>query len=231
MKDKGILFRPDMAQVADEGRKGQTRRIIKPQPVRVNKNGIAFWDNGTPVDYRLSPYAVGQRMYLKETHYRYGKWRKNGTTKTGKQAWRFKAYSGEVSAFLNVFYDAEQIYTVRPNSYRKKGWYKRSALFMPKKFARKWFVVTEDPVPERLQDINEADAIAEGALFTTDPSSKVDWCEGFGIACFVRLWNSIYGPDAWALNPWVWVVTFKKMDIMEIALIKSHANAVCWTLP
>lgn len=57
---------------------------------------------------------------------------------------------------------------------------------------------------ERLQDISHGDAIKEGIYI-----DKADW-GNFAIPKFNTLWNSIYGPDDWNANPWVWVVEFEK---------------------
>jgi len=60
---------------------------------------------------------------------------------------------------------------------------------------------------ERLHDISEADATAEG----------IDWDDGHGRLhptakiAFENLWIDIYGTESWHSNPWVWVIEFKKL--------------------
>ena len=75
---------------------------------------------------------------------------------------------------------------------------------------------------ERLQDISEADAIAEGV----DPSPKVTSNDdgaaffrigpvrgdSFPIARYAALWEQINGPGSWEANPWVWVIAFKRLE-------------------
>jgi hypothetical protein len=56
---------------------------------------------------------------------------------------------------------------------------------------------------ERLNDISEADAMAEGV--TKGP------LDPWQSTAFMRLWESINGPESWAANPWVWVLEFKKV--------------------
>ncbi len=225
MKDKGILFTPDMAKAADEGRKTQTRRIIK-NPGRLN--GLML--EGEESEW--CPYKVGQKLYLKETHYRYGQWVKNGLTKTGKQAWRFKGLDiiTKPLFFEDTLPDRIR-YAVHSDTCHIPAWYKRTPLFMPKKFARKWFVVTAVEC-ERVQDIS-VDAIAEGARYHVYSEAEVIHSQqprgywyfearqkkglGFGspMAAFADLWTSIHGigtPKSWEANPWVWKVTFKKLD-------------------
>ena len=65
---------------------------------------------------------------------------------------------------------------------------------------------------ERLQDISEADAMAEGCPLTdTQPFVK-----GYGAASasgwYSDLWESINGPGSWEANPWVWVVEFRRAE-------------------
>ena len=77
----------------------------------------------------------------------------------------------------------------------------------PRAASRLTLIVTDVRV-ERLQDISEDDAIAEGADLARadgrlDPTFRL---------AFSNLWNSIYGPDAWEANPWVSAITFTVHD-------------------
>lgn len=58
---------------------------------------------------------------------------------------------------------------------------------------------------ERLQDISEEDAKAEGA-----PRAVNDIGDGYR-AGFAFIWRAIKGADSWASNPWVWVIEFKRV--------------------
>lgn len=66
---------------------------------------------------------------------------------------------------------------------------------------------------ERLQDIGEADAIAEGV--SQHPAGR--WSAGdaqsgdTAKAAYRLLWNSINGRGSWDENPWVWVITFRTL--------------------
>jgi hypothetical protein len=62
---------------------------------------------------------------------------------------------------------------------------------------------------ERLQDISEADAIAEGCQCAGVPASLTNR------GAFAKLWESINGPDSWQDNPWVWVVSFTKQGATQ----------------
>ncbi len=58
---------------------------------------------------------------------------------------------------------------------------------------------------ERLQDISEQDAIAEGSLINDGHPND----ETPSRTLFKSLWGSIYGDESWSSNPWVWVIEFK----------------------
>lgn len=153
----------------------------------------------------ICPYGqVGDRLGVKETHWRYGRWERNGFTKTGKQAWKFKATTDEC-----LFFDDEprKLY---PNFSRQhlanlkySDWFKRPSIFLPKKYIRIWLEITEVRV-ERVQEITKMDAKAEGSHFAPNY-----------LDAFRELWDSLnakrgYG---WEVNPRVWVISFKLVNI------------------
>jgi len=217
MKDKGILFKPDMVKAADEGRKTQTRRIITRrhlycQPHQTVEDVIAELKYNQEGLLNCCPYVVGQRLYLKETHYRYGKWVKNGKTKTDKQAWRFVGAT-KPEEWL---FESPDFARVEDMFRRENGWYKRSPLFMPKRFARRWYVVTAVRA-ERLQDISDEDAQDEGIPNTyRDGVCRWRYLTREDAGCnnpigpFKELWESIHGPGSWGRNPYVWCICFQK---------------------
>jgi len=93
---------------------------------------------------------------------------------------------------------------------------------MPKAAARIWLQVEEIRV-ERLQDITEESAIAEGIIDYEDGTYKNYFTqkglrEQDGVDCilakgsFQSLWCSINGLESWDANPWVWVVKFKVLS-------------------
>ena len=80
---------------------------------------------------------------------------------------------------------------------------------MPRAFSRILLEIVAVRV-ERLQDISEADAIAEGcdavlALTIKRPNGAHP---GNPRECYCDLWNSLHGPGAWDANPWVVALTF-----------------------
>jgi hypothetical protein len=71
---------------------------------------------------------------------------------------------------------------------------------------------------ERLQDISEADAKAEGVTPKWEPGCSGRLMEAFGgfsfrpaASAYAELWEQINGPGSWSANPWVWVVAFKRV--------------------
>ena len=58
---------------------------------------------------------------------------------------------------------------------------------------------------ERLQEISEADAQAEGIT-----SAECLECDGF-VNAFSKLWEQINGPGSWDANPWVWAIEFRRL--------------------
>jgi hypothetical protein len=141
---------------------------------------------------------------VKETHYRYGKWEKNGKGKTGRQKWRFRPYwpSSPRSGLRYVHQPPPNDFELPPG--RGEGWHKRPSIFMPKWAVRIWLEVVNLRV-ERLDDITVGDAHAEGMA------------GALSIEQYQDLWDSINakragGIFAWAKNPWVWVVEFKKVE-------------------
>jgi len=92
----------------------------------------------------------------------------------------------------------------------------RPSIHMPRWASRLTLEITGVRV-ERLNDINEADAIAEGV--TAVSSGGVTLFTTTGVNCFqtakdayAALWESINGPGSWDANPWVWVVEFRRIE-------------------
>lgn len=171
-------------------------------------------DAGFPMEYDTR-YALGDRLWVRESYYQRGHWEPVPTkrTRTGRQKWKFIP-EGPVS------FD-------RPAEFRKGrhhkdpatvAWHKRLGRFMPRKLSRLTLTITDVRV-ERLQDISEADAIAEGIEITTDfpadarrPLYKDYLAErtwlGNPVHSYHTLWNHLNGPGAWDANPWVVAISF-----------------------
>lgn len=163
--------------------KTQTRRILKPQPTgpvqyrQTLTSGVCV---GLEHEPRIQP---GDRLYVRE-HWR---------------AWA--AFDG--SPPREIPFDADIQY-LADNPLSPWDSRFRQAMHMPCWASRLTLIVTEVRV-ERLREISEADAVAEGATLgmiyeRETPSHR---------AGFADLWNSLRGPGAWDQNPWVMAITFR----------------------
>lgn len=213
-----------MVKALQDGSKTQTRRIIKPQPDEFKDDWP--WTShdagdGIRTGYKpmRCPYGVvGDRLWVRETHYRYGRWLKNGLTKTGRQKWKFKALDIARVRYLD---DPPPELAVK----RRAGWHKRPSIFMPRKLSRLTLELTGVRA-ERLQDISREDAISEGIAWCDYQNTSGDKCERCGARLFSDdreppwhspiieyqiLWDSLHGKGAWECNDWVWVLEFKKL--------------------
>jgi hypothetical protein len=98
----------------------------------------------------------------------------------------------------------------------------RPSIFMPRGASRITLVVT-DVRPERLQDISEGDAEREGVDGPSCSDEAYGW---YPSGSFRDLWISLNGKRpgcSWADNPWVWVLTFERVELnraREQALIE-----------
>ena len=219
MKEYPILFNGQMIQATLDDRKTQTRRLNRLKHVNEHADdyygrdymGKGIWRlyGHTYVSNIKCPYRRGDRLYVKESHYRWGTWIKNGLTKkTQKQKWRFAPLAPNLNdVFFNDNLPDYIRNVLRPNTYRKEGWYKRSPLFLPKKFARIWLEVVSVRF-ERVQDISLEDIRKEGLSFPAEMDGSIMRTE------FKQLWDSINGKRpgcSWVNNLWVWVVEFRRI--------------------
>lgn len=222
MKDTPLLMKGPLVCATLEDRKTQTRRLNGLDEVNKFPDKMELvdhlcdgdrWcfrekDTGTERYPRSGiikcPYGKpGDRLWVRETHYRYGVWCENGFTRTGKRRWKFKAYTQEVRYFDNP---PDKVLTVKGD---KVGWYKIPSIHMPRWVSRINLEITDSRV-ERVQDLSWDDAIAEGVSLAGDLFPRMN-VGSKSQAAFRRLWDSINGKRGypWKDNPWVWVVEFK----------------------
>lgn len=193
MSERRILFSGEMVRALLEGCKTQTRRVVKPQP---SKPPI-LPDKGMEdaAFYPACPHGQpGDRLWVKE-----GFWT-NGSKPSESD---FVVYHLEHETKQNEVSRNRQG-EMRTGAFF--GEFKRfPSIFMPRWASRITLEITGVKV-ERLQDISEEDAKAEGC----DGRSF----HGHGHPCakqFRSLWDSINGDGAWDTNPWVWAIAFKQI--------------------
>ena len=222
MTDRPILFSAEMVRAILDGRKTQTRRVMKVQPwpdelvtvehyhpTVIDRHGDlqpgkeifgAHWDDGER-GLRCPYGAPGDTLWVRESLYIWGLWRKDGLRKNGLPSWRFE----EVGQRADPDPDLGLIGSAHVRHLLK--FWLRPSIHMPRWASRITLRITDIRV-QRLQDISEADAKAEGAMFhdgggTGHSGWRHDYSDVHADArsSFARLWTKINGPLAWFENP------------------------------
>lgn len=222
--ERGIIFNGPMVRAILEGRKTQTRRIVKAEHHYIggrdgdlsdpSKWGFADMDGCWHVLDQSSPawtgggrpnesYAItcphgcpGDRLWVRE---RWSPYRRDGAASDDiRSAESSLTVDGGVRFRDGAYYPGLQEYA--PGAFDGIKW--RPSIHMPRWASRITLEVTGVRV-ERLQDISEVDALAEGIAPLHGPLPCVAYAE---------LWDQINGKRApWASNPWVWAVSFRRM--------------------
>ena len=250
-KEKPILFSGPMVKALLEGRKTQTRRIMKSKwfelsyeighlryteydPLKYHpkdaesigrhKAGSGPFDPKNAESQRhaasFCPYGeIGTMLWVKETFMH-------------EEATYCEEASVSIPAIpANTIYRADI-----PNSEAGEGWC--PSIFMPRKLSRITLEITDIHV-ERLKDISEEDAIAEGIIsHTFEGSVPGDYWKNYQfktsnpkrgvvlsdvehrilaywkspINSYKSLWESINGEGSWDANPWIWAISFRRIS-------------------
>lgn len=214
-----MLFSTPMVQAILDGRKSQTRRIMKPQAQAVTTlkerneatkgvkgNKLKFIRTYSGFDYAFpeSPYLPGDVLWVRE------KWAP------------ILNRNGERIGFYHSTDDVLGYFDERTMTWKWKP-----GIHMPFEAAR-LFLRIKSVKYERLQDILDAHVIAEGILKIDEEAFKYDDLPGsFASAqsAFRSLWRGINGIDSWELNPWVWVIEFERITKEEALKVKEASNA------
>lgn len=202
MKLIPILFQPDMVRAILDGRKTQTRRIVKcftgseAHPTRQT----AQWQ----FENKTCPYGKAYDMlWARETF-----------------------FNAEKFMDTPLFHGKQQFYYKADNAFIGEHKWKPS-IHMPFIAARIFLQVKEVKV-ERLQDISKADAVREGIEeirgwhnedrhngwkdYLKQKSDTVPTAFFDPIHSYQSLWKRINGLGSWDLNPWVWVIKFERTE-------------------
>ena len=200
MSEKPILFSGAMVRAILDGKKRMTRRIVKnvPQgadlfPMKEVVTGELWAKSyGIQVEHKSirCPFSVGQILWVREA---------------------FCFGDKELCDCLPL------ACRHRPEVHYRADWAgidddvrRKPSIHMPRWASRLTLRVTEARV-ERLQDISEEDAIAEGV---GEPKAYPYWPEQKNRIAFQELWDSINAKRgfSWASNPWVWVIGFERVE-------------------
>lgn len=260
MKEHPILFTAEMVRAILAGQKTQTRRIVKncwlsPKITLLqllnflggggtcdesDENGLITTfvreydrknDGQKPYKYTglLVQSAAVPEDGVEEIPHPYGQ--------PGDRLWVKETFAPHPE-FPGYIYRADRGGDYQGAAQGDFKW--KPSIFMPRVASRLTLEIKTIRV-ERLQDISEADALAEGIQeFSKDGHLKKYWpcdpCEGVlkctwvdlprtAIEAYRSLWESINGARSWSKNPWVWVIEFKKLDSAPFAFSAVKTSA------
>lgn len=233
IKERPILFSAPMVRAILAAGKTQTRRVVKPQPI-VGDRTLTMWKYIKLSESAFAAYGPfemrkycpdgkpGDRLWVRESGY------------IDKREKRFFAYAATMGIFKEAT-TGDMDETDEPISKSKldaDGFKSVPSIHMPRWASRITLEITGLRV-ERLNDISEADAIAEGLSCLSKDDGRtykygipdadglpgndntgwpwVEW-DVSPIAAYRRLWEKINGPGSWDANPWVWIVEFRRVD-------------------
>jgi hypothetical protein len=199
MKERGILFSaPNVRALLDDS-KSQTRRVVKATGehggwLNFGDKGRAAVFLGPPEQEVWCPYGlVGDRLWVRET------W----ASVAAEDAVKARDLDPKRGVFM---YRADKPDETPSGCAGGLGKW-RPSIFMPRWASRITLEITEVRV-ERLQAISASDAWAEGVRCSC--MKPVPICAG-NVDAYRLLWESINGAGSWALNPWVWVITLRRL--------------------
>lgn len=225
MAIRPILFSAPMVRALLDGRKTQTRRVLKPQPQIVDELASEEQES----------LEIENRLFGEE-----GRWivlakplpDEVGDLRWVREPWRtrldFDALPPrEIPIGSVIQYDA-----TGPTFDEGLSGRSRPGMFLPRWASRLTLRVTGVKV-ERLQDISEEDAKAEGVYcgkasgrfadnYATMAVGGIWFASARG--WYADLWDRINGPDAWAGNPWVGAVTFETIKANVDEVLRAEAS-------
>ena len=199
MKERGMIFNDEMVRAIIDGRKTQTRRIMKPQPANDIARGTfpnteAYgWVSSMKHKFgsttaHFCPFGQpGDRIWVRET------W-----AEAGAGAPELKLYRANYPAHVPSRYE-------NVPSAKQIRW--TPSIHMPRWASRILLEITNVRV-ERLNSITEEDAGNEG--YPADPSPFGGYMDKW--LWFRQLWDGIYPEQSFKHNPWVWVIEFKRIE-------------------
>jgi hypothetical protein len=215
MKERGMLFSAPMVLALLNGSKTQTRRVMKPQPPKEAQSFCTYhhpdprfhhyaFDGDALMDFALPcPYGQpGDRLWVRETA-RVLRFKLNHDNRERRAHIRYEADGEESSVLL-----PDRLKPILPGHCVPNGCHREAARILLK--------ITSVRV-ERLQDISDDAALAEGVISYPVGNLTVFGVEGTSIeklgprAAYLALWNEINGRGASDANPWVWVIEFRRV--------------------
>jgi hypothetical protein len=219
MKERPILFSAPMVRAILSGSKTQTRRVVKPQPAGSFLGLIErpIRSSKDPPVLRAWFQAGAKEQSSREITCPYGS--------PGDRLWVRETWA------VQHEYDAAAPSEHYAATEDLGGLRKRQSIFLPRRGSRILLEITDTRV-QRLQEISEENARSEGLSTVTNDGSLCKWgipdadglpgtdddgwpwrdWERCPVAAYRRLWESINGSGTWDLNPWVWAVSFRRLQ-------------------
>lgn len=228
MATKFISFKPFLVREITLGNKTETRREVLPAlNVYTHVNGNAaqnkfdfhFRDSVGQVE--TCPYGQpGDELLVREDAWMWCEMVPNGKTATGKPRFRFVPMRT-----APVFYCADHpnkplVGITHPETGNTWLWRKKLSRFLPRWACRVKLGIVSVGV-QRLQDMTDADALAEGAAYHYTDREMHTIYEGKWREEFKTLWTQINGEESWSKNPWVWVIKFTVLENKQARAFKS----------
>ena len=235
MKERPILFSGPMVRAILKGRKTQTRRIVKLHPASQGWRFIECAFNCEDLAHYHAGFAGNAEFKgsIVCVNCPYGKPPDPIFKNPGDRLWVRETFCIESSREVSYDPPHSDGRPIRHHNDQHWGpWWEqphyratdpapeldvgtgepgcrwRPSIFMPRWASRITLEITGVRV-ERLQQISDADALAEGCS-AADMRSGDSWA-----SVYARLWGSIHGPGSWDANPWVWVVEFRRLPAGE----------------
>lgn len=208
MKITPIIFSGPMVRALLDGRKSQTRRIVKPQPYMQELEGsfggrlLCFQERGSPGTGLIWPNA--KERILSQCPYG-----QPGDLLYVRETWGYWPLIDQQDEAEGVIYRADD------DDWQCRMFSWRPSIHMPRRYSRLTLELTDVRV-ERLNDISDADALAEGLRKWPHKGDFAYGCDGGAIdghgsatGAFRSLWESINGPGSWNRNDWIWALSFR----------------------
>lgn len=222
MGEKPILFSGPMVRAILDGRKTVTRRVLKPQPEKTPSGTwhVPWQVGGGSI---MGPDATDRCIAIEMEQ---GLRTEVGDRLWVREAWRTLQKFDDLSP-RHLADDRSKV-TYEADPERKNTLWAfgrlRASMHMPRWASRLTLEVTGVKV-ERLQEISEEDALAEGVCQFVEDGDKVGWGNlaaddraaivrstyGSARQAFRHLWETINGEEAWDTNPWVVAVSFERV--------------------
>ncbi|EOT1756571.1 morphogenetic protein [Citrobacter koseri] len=215
MTERGMIFNGEMVRAILDGRKTQTRRIVKSDCMDIGeKDDGTLWpwrehDNGGDYWYPCPFGEVGDRIWVRET------WQAIHDSVDEFGHVEERTYSPSIPKEKDRYWHTVYAEHFGDENREDRGFPWRPAIHMPRWASRILLEITSVRV-ERLNDISQKDAQAEGMELTgwrptySDPDSGGEVWTPYDN--FAELWQSLYGVGSWLSNPWVWVIEFRRIE-------------------